>query len=341
MLQVSNIGLRLGGQEILHDVSLGLKKGGTLALVGESGCGKTSLLRVIAGLEHPYSGSIVVNDRQLNAAGVYVEPANRGVGLVFQDFALFPHINVRRNILFGLNRLSSQEQNDRLSAMLSLFQLEGLANRYPHQLSGGQQQRVAMARALAPKPDLLLLDEPFSGYDVLLRDSVRRELRELLDKAGITTVLVTHDLQDALVMADEVCIMQHGRVLQQGSVMRLAQHPVNDYVARFMGGVNSLKVQCIDGQWISAFGPLPGLSLKLAKEALLVFPPDALRLAVAGEPDAFKVRIGRLMPDQHGYLVWCMPETGSESIISAKLPEAPSGSIQLSLLYDKVHLFPL
>ncbi len=339
MLQVSDISLKLGGNDILRNASLSLKKGGTLALVGESGCGKTSLLRVIAGLENPYSGSIVVNGRLLSAPNVHVEPGKRGVGLVFQDFALFPHISVGRNILFGLSRLSPKKQKDRLSEMLSLFQLDGLADRFPHQLSGGQQQRVALARALAPKPDLLLLDEPFSGYDVLLRDSVRRELRELLDRAGITTVLVTHDLSDALVMADEICIMQHGSVLQQGTADQLARQPVNDYVARFMGGVNSLKVHFIDNQWTSAFGPLHGLNIEAANEALLVFPTDALQLADTDNPYCFNVQIGRKMVMPDGYLVWCRPEKASEPTIAVKLPELPSGTLSLALQYNKVHVF--
>ncbi|MBK9291087.1 MAG: ABC transporter ATP-binding protein [Bacteroidetes bacterium] len=342
MLQVNEIVLRLGGNIILDKASLSLEKGKTLALVGESGSGKTSLLRVVAGLETPSEGSILINGKLVSGSEKHVEPARRGVGLVFQDFALFPHISVRKNIEFGLSRLDSVARSRRLEAMLALFQLDGLADRYPHQLSGGQQQRVALARALAPAPDLLLLDEPFSGYDLLLRDTVRRELRSLLDAAGTTTVLVTHDLQDAMMMADEIAIMRSGKVLQQGSLRNLVQQPSDDYVAMFTGAVNKVDVRFEHGRWVSPYGSFRAWTADHPSDALLVMPPDALLIARAGEEDVLVAEVVRSMPLAEGYLVWCRPPSAQagESWLSLRLDHPAEGILLLALKRDKVRIFP-
>lgn len=339
MLKVENINLRIGRVSILKGVNLNLEKGLTLALVGESGCGKTSLLRTIAGLELPYEETVSINGVVVSGPDQHIAPDKRGVGLVFQDLALFPHIDVRQNILFGLRKMNKTEIEHRLEEMLTLFQIGVLAGRYPHELSGGQQQRVALARALAPQPDLLLLDEPFSGYDVLLRDTVRRELRTLLDLAGITTVLVTHDLKDALVMADQICIMKAGQVLQQGNVNQLINEPANSYVSMFFGGINSLVVEYSEGMWTSAFGQIPAWSVPESKKSLLVFPADGLRLAANDEPHALHAEVVRVMTMQHGFQVWCKPLNQRDGMLTLHLPVAPESRIRLALKQERAKTF--
>lgn len=181
---------------ILNKVSFSLDKGEIVGILGPSGSGKSTLLRLIAGLGSPNEGTISIADKVVVDAKTFVPPENRGVGMVFQDYALFPHLTIAKNIEFGLHRMSRAERTSRLKEMAELVQLTGFMNRYPHELSGGQQQRVALARALAPKPSLLLMDEPFSNLDTELRSAIRSELRDILKKAEMTCLLVTHDYQD-------------------------------------------------------------------------------------------------------------------------------------------------
>lgn len=201
--KISNLSFHYanGKHQILHNFSLQLEKGESVGVIGPSGCGKSTLLRLIAGLEAPSSGQIMIGGRTMVDAKTFVNPEARDVGVVFQDYGLFPHMTVERNIAFGLHQLSRKAREARLKEMLELVKLEDYRKRYPHELSGGQQQRVAFARALAPEPALLLMDEPFSNLDTNLRGEIRAELRQLLSNAGITSILVTHDKEDA----DAIC----------------------------------------------------------------------------------------------------------------------------------------
>ncbi|MEK3881947.1 ABC transporter ATP-binding protein [Paenibacillus sp. PL2-23] len=194
-------------QEVLSRFSLSLEQGETIGLLGGSGSGKSTLLRLIAGFENPKSGEIAINGRTMAGGYQFVQPERRNVGMVFQDYALFPHMTVAQNISFGLHGKSRHERASRVTEMLELVKLAGYGNRYPHELSGGQQQRVAFARALAPKPQLLLMDEPFSNLDAELKGSIRLELRALLLSAGMTSILVTHDIEDAEVVCDRIVCM--------------------------------------------------------------------------------------------------------------------------------------
>lgn len=211
-----NFKYRNSKTEILKDVSFDMEKGEILSILGESGGGKSTVLRLIAGLEKSSSGSIVIDDRIICDSNDFVLPENRGVGMVFQDYALFPHMTVDENIKFGLNKLGKKEKAYRVQEMLELVNLEEYGKRYPHELSGGQQQRVAIARALAPKPSVLLLDEPFSNLDANLKMKIREELKVILNKTGMTSIFVTHDREDVKSIADKVVILKEGVVIKIG-----------------------------------------------------------------------------------------------------------------------------
>lgn len=222
--------------------SLDVESGEILALVGQSGCGKTTLLRVVAGLEVPDSGVVRLGDRPVTGPD-WVTPERRGVGMVFQDFALFPHLKVVDNVAFGLRSLPRRQRRERAARMLERVGLSGYEHRYPHQLSGGQKQRVALARALAPGPGLLLLDEPFSNLDVPLKAALREELAAVLRAAGVTTVLVVHEVDDVFFLADRIAVMREGRVVQIGPPDQVHAAPRDEYVARLFGETNIFSVE--------------------------------------------------------------------------------------------------
>ena len=212
-----------------------MREGELLLLLGPSGCGKTTTLRMIAGFERPQAGSIALGADVVASEHAWVPPERRGIGIVFQDYALFPHLSVAQNIAFGMLRLGRVERKQRVAAALDAVDLAPYAERYPHELSDGQQQRVAIARALAPQPRVLLLDEPFSNLDPELRTSLRYEVRAIVQRAGITTVLVTHDQNEAFAMADRIAVMHEGRVHQADTPERLYRQPHSRFVAGFVG----------------------------------------------------------------------------------------------------------
>ena len=223
------------GAAAVQSLSLDVRHGEILALLGPSGCGKTTTLRLIAGLERPDRGEIRLNGRTVAGSSAWVAPEKRGIGLVFQDYALFPHLTVAKNVAFPLNGAPNREKADRVEEMLNLVHLEGLGARYPHELSGGQQQRVALARALAPSPALVLLDEPFSNLDADSRGAMRGHVRSILKEIGATAVFVTHDQEEALFMGDRVAVMNRGRLEQVGTPEELWSNPATRFVAEFLG----------------------------------------------------------------------------------------------------------
>lgn len=220
---------------MIEGLAFSLTRGQIGCLLGASGCGKTTALRAIAGFVRPDAGEIRVGERLVAGPGVWVEPEDRGVGVVFQDYALFPHLTVAANVGFGLRALATPERAQRVARMLELVGMSALAERYPHELSGGQQQRIALARALAPGPQLLLLDEPFSNLDPDLRERLAMELREILNETRTTALLVTHDQYEAFAMADVVGVMQDGTVAQWDPPYRLYHRPATRQVADFVG----------------------------------------------------------------------------------------------------------
>ncbi|WP_126428089.1 sulfate/molybdate ABC transporter ATP-binding protein [Brevibacillus marinus] len=241
-IQLHDISKRFGATPVLQDITLEVRKGELVALLGPSGSGKTTLLRVIAGLEQADKGRIIIEGREVTHASVQ----ERQVGFVFQHYALFRHMSVFENIAFGLKvrrgsrRVSKQEIKQKVGELLALVKLETMAHRYPAQLSGGQRQRVALARALAIQPQILLLDEPFAALDANVREELRRWLRELHQKLGITGLFVTHDQQEALEIADRVVIMNDGRVEQIGTPYDVYHAPANPFVCGFIGRANRI-----------------------------------------------------------------------------------------------------
>jgi iron(III) transport system ATP-binding protein len=216
-LTLSGIGRQFGTVRALDKISLDVQPGEIICLVGHSGCGKTSLLRIIAGIDAPDEGQLTMGGRTLVGPSIFVEPEKRNIGVVFQDYALFPHLTVRENVLFGLRKVRKEQALSRVDELLELVGLSSMADRYPHMLSGGEQQRVALIRALAPKPDLLLMDEPFSNLDRGLRARVRSETMALLRALGTPVIIVTHEAEEALSTGDRVVLMRSGEIVQQGS----------------------------------------------------------------------------------------------------------------------------
>ncbi|KAA6184153.1 ABC transporter ATP-binding protein [Thiohalocapsa marina] len=234
-LEVLDVSVAYGDTPVVRDVSFVLETGSIGCLLGPSGCGKTTLLRAIAGFEAVSRGQILLHGQQVSRPGMTVPPERRRIGMVFQDFALFPHLSVARNVGFGLRGLSARERHTRVDGLLDLVGLRHAARQYPHELSGGMQQRVALARALAPRPEILLLDEPFSSMDAELREQLAREVRDLLKREGVTAILVTHDQLEAFAMADLIGVLGQGEVRQWGTGFGLYHEPADRFVADFIG----------------------------------------------------------------------------------------------------------
>jgi putative spermidine/putrescine transport system ATP-binding protein len=281
-LVVDGVRKSFGAQPVVQDVSLTVAPGEFLTLLGPSGCGKTTTLNLIAGFLRPDSGNIRLDGREVTDVPVF----RRGIGMVFQDYALFPHRTVAENVAFGLRmrRVPRAEIAARVAEALALVQLSGLDARRPGQLSGGQRQRVALARALVIRPAVLLLDEPLSNLDLKLREDMRLEISGLQRKLGITTVLVTHDQGEALVMSDRVAVMRQGRVVQIADPATIYDKPADRFVAEFIGTMNLRRCRAEPGGVRLASGPMPvAHSLPPGTDALLAFRPERVRLGSATE----------------------------------------------------------
>ena len=243
VLQLDSVEKTFGAETAVEALSLAVNDGELLTLLGPSGCGKTTTLRLIAGLERSTAGTVRINDEVIAGDGRFAKPEERDVGIVFQDFALFPHLDVSENIAFGIQDLPADEREQSVAELLELVDLQSHSERMPNQLSGGQQQRVALARSLAPEPDLLLLDEPFSNLDVRLRVEMREEVRRILKRAGVTAISVTHDQEEALSISDRVAIMNDGRVEQVGDPGEVFEDPESRFVASFLGQASFLPAR--------------------------------------------------------------------------------------------------
>lgn len=292
-LAVKSVGLRIedvdvsyGDLKVLNNVNLDIKPGEFFALLGPSGCGKTTLLRLIAGFVQADKGRVVIGDKEISR----LPPWKRDVGMVFQSYALWPHMSVARNVAFGLEerRVAKADVARRVEAALDLVGLQHLADRRPSQLSGGQQQRVALARTIAIEPKILLLDEPLSNLDAKLRVQVRRELRELQQRLGLTTILVTHDQEEANSICDRVAVMNAGDVQQVGTPAALYEAPANLFVANFLGTANIVAGRASRSGEISVFETADGVKIPIAADAAvtegarMVFRPQDVAIAESG-----------------------------------------------------------
>jgi len=263
LLELKSVRQSYGDQEVVKGLSFSLVRGGIACLLGPSGCGKTTVLRCIAGFEPVTAGEIALNGQVVSSPGSMVPPEKRRIGMVFQDYALFPHLTVLENISFGLHGIARGERNRRAAEYLAGVGLSEESDKYPHELSGGQQQRVAIARALAPRPNLLLLDEPFSNLDVDLRERLGQEVRDIIKASGATAILVTHDQHEAFAMADEIGVMREGRIEQCDSAYNLYHRPANRFVADFVGqGVflpaKVLNAHAVEMELGTLEGDIPG-----------------------------------------------------------------------------------
>ena len=250
LLKLEQINIYYGSHHVIKNIDFELSEGEIACLLGASGCGKTSLLRSIAGFEKTSQGEIQIRGNIVNDKTTYIPPEQRHIGMVFQDFALFPHLNVNNNIAFGLHGFDKKSKNKRVQELLEMIGLLDIGEKFPHQLSGGQQQRVALARALAPKPDLLLMDEPFSSLDVELREQLASEVRKIIKNEGITAILVTHDQNEAFAIADNIGLLHEGEIIQWDSPYNLYHQPATQYVANFIGQSAIIPGQIIDNNTI-------------------------------------------------------------------------------------------
>ena len=280
-LEIKELSHGFGKVAAVNDFSLSVAAGEVVCLLGPSGCGKTTLLRLVAGLERVQRGRIAIAGRLVGTPGLHLPPEDRSVGLVFQDYALFPHLTVAQNVGFGLIGMGDAERRARVTDVLARAGLTEFGNRYPHALSGGQQQRVALARALAPRPPLILLDEPFSGLDARLRDEVRDRTLHLLKHTGQTTLMVTHDAEEAMFMADRIAVMRDGRNVQTGRPDKLYYEPASAFVTEFFSDVNRLKGVVRAGSVATPFGALAAAGMADGTEAEVLIRPEALKLSVA------------------------------------------------------------
>lgn len=270
-----------GDTVAVRDFTLEVDRGELVVLFGPSGCGKTTVLELVAGLKRPDAGHILIDDEEVSG-NKWVPAEKRRVGLVFQDVALFPHLDVASNVAFGIRNLPRRERNRRVAEVLALVRMSELSRRMPHELSGGQQQRVALARSLAPEPRLVLLDEPFSNLDVGLREQLRHEVRSVLKKENVTAVFVTHDVDEALSMADRIAVMNRGTVLAVGSPEEMYWHPPTLEVAQLLGQLNTFSVEISEGAgYCPMLGPVH-LSRPLTGRFTLGVRPESLNMIADG-----------------------------------------------------------
>lgn len=281
MLSVNNLRLQVGASEIVKGVSFDVQDGEILCLLGPSGCGKTSTLRLIAGLERPTDGMIKLDGKTISDRRDVVPPHKRDVGFLFQDFALFPHLTVSENIAYGLSAYSKSAVKMRVDELLGQIRLRAHADKYPHMLSGGEQQRVALARASAPRPNILLLDEPFSGLDTALREQLRDETLQILKDRGVTTILVTHDPEEALTSADRIVLMNDGEVVQTGTPKELFANPASIFCAEFFGKINRLPGTVTGDAVETDLGAFRNTDFSEGAEVEVLLRPEALKISSA------------------------------------------------------------
>jgi len=317
LLSIDNIECRYRGVTVVHNLSFDIPKGSIVGLLGPSGCGKTTVLRAIAGFEPLHHGEIKLADSVISKAGYTLAPEKRKLGMVFQDYALFPHLNIIDNICFGLKKLSASEKNTISQELLELVGMSGMGKRFPHELSGGQQQRVALARALAPQPDIILMDEPFSNLDVDLRERLSTEVRDILKQRGITGVIVTHDQHEAFAIADTIGVMSHGNILQWDTPYNLYHEPADRFVADFIGQGSFLKATVLSPNSLET-------ELGILKTDHTMLWPKGTQVDVLIRPDD-------VLPDPFGSITAIVTKKAFKGAEILYTLQVPSGGNLLSL----------
>jgi len=337
-LEVRHLRHAFGPRRVVDGVSLTVRRGEVHCLVGPSGCGKTTMLRLIAGLEPVREGEIRIGGRLVAAPGFSVPPERRRVGLMFQDFALFPHLTVAENVAFGLRHLPRRERERRVAELLERVNLAGYGRHYPDMLSGGEQQRVALARALAPQPDLMLLDEAFSALDTGLRIRVREETLAILREAGTPVVLVTHDPEEAIRAGDVIHAMLEGRIVQSGRPVELYAHPRHPFVAGFFGPVNEFRTRVRSGRATTPLGDVAASGFFEGAEVLVVVRPEGIRLSPSAK-EGLRARIVARKDLGPVHLVWLgLPDGTQVKVRESAFIECPVGS-EVSVQIDPAHAF--
>ena len=296
-LTVDGVSRRYDQALALDNVSLQVEPGTILCLLGPSGCGKTTLLRIVAGVEAPSSGSVLIDGQEVAGPNRFVPPEKRGVGLMFQDFALFPHLTILDNVAFGLRSLTKQQAQAEAYAALERVGLGHYEREYPHILSGGQQQRVALARAIAPRPGVVLMDEPFSGLDSQLRESMREETLAIIRESRATCIVVTHDPEEAMRMGDEIALMRDGRVVQTGPAPELYRTPKDLFAARTFSDLNELPARVQGGRAETALGTFAVSDFVDGTEVIVCVRQGGIRLLKPGEAILGRVLDTRFLGD--------------------------------------------
>ncbi|MCW9046154.1 MAG: ABC transporter ATP-binding protein [Alphaproteobacteria bacterium] len=295
-LKLSSVSHHFDGHLAVDDFNLSVGHGELVCLLGPSGCGKTTSLRLAAGLEDLQQGTISIGGRMVADGVSSLPPESRDIGFLFQDFALFPHLTIADNVAFGLEKMADAEKKARVLEVLSQVGMDTRGDSFPHMLSGGQQQRVALARALANRPNLVLLDEPFSGLDSALRSQVRDQTLHLLKKSGVSTLMVTHDPEEAMFMADKIALMREGRIVQFGPPADLYCRPVEEFVATFFGEVNDFESEVgSDGHIATPFGGLESAGLTIGTKVKVLIRPEALILSSDDSNSEVEVMASRLL----------------------------------------------
>jgi iron(III) transport system ATP-binding protein len=343
-LRVEHLGHSFGARRVVDDVSFTIPNGAVHCLVGPSGCGKTTTLRLIAGLERVQTGRIWISGRKMADPALSVPPERRRVGLMFQDFALFPHLRVAENVGFGLTGLDRRARETRVTELLGRVNMLSHARDYPHTLSGGEQQRVALARALAPEPELMLLDEAFSALDTTLRAQVREDTLGVLRETGTATLLVTHDAEEAVRSGDCIHAMQNGRIVQSGTPSELYARPVNRFVAGFFGPVNRYPGTVHHGHVRTPVGDIPAERFEESAPVDVILRPEGVRLRSAdgGPPPETPMLHGRVISRRDlgpVHLVWLgLPDGSVVRVRQGGAVDAAVGD-EVEIELDRRHVF--
>lgn len=340
-LTFEDVERRYGDARALRGVSLDMAPGEVMGLVGPSGCGKTTLLRLAAGIEKPSAGRVLINRLEVSGPNRFVPPEQRSIGLMFQDFALFPHLTILANVAFGLNSLSRDDAKRTAMTTLKRVGLESYAAEYPHILSGGQQQRVALARAIAPRPSVLLMDEPFSGLDVQLREAMQSQTLELLREMRASCMIVTHDPEEAMRLSDRIAVMRSGLIVQVGTAEDLYRHPTDIFVARMFSEINEIAATVKSGRIDTPFGIFPIKNIGEGKTVILCVRQRGVRLTEAGTGRAARVLHTKFLGDA------AILEVGVDGLddtfkVRMRESEAPLKGTEVSVIVDasRVLIFP-